>query len=156
MRVPEEPLGGEPPVASNFLFEVDGVEIGAFKEVSGLELSVATVEYAEGGQNQYVHRLPGAIRWPNLVFRRGLVNSDALFDWVSKSSGHGFAGNENTLTRATGAVTLVDSHGARLRAWEFEGVFAVRWTGPTLSADLAEPLVETLEVAHNGFRSATS
>jgi len=35
--VPEQPLGGDAPVASNFLFEVDGVEIGAFREVSGLQ-----------------------------------------------------------------------------------------------------------------------
>jgi phage tail-like protein len=154
--VPEEALGGDPPVANNFLFEVDGVEIGSFKEVSGLELTVATHEYVEGGQNQYVHRLPGVIRWPNLVFQRGLVNSDALFAWVGRSSGDGFAGQENSLTRATGAVTLVDRQGTRLRSWELEGVFAVRWSGPRLSAGLAESLVETLEVAHNGFRSSTS
>ena len=154
--MPEEPLGGEPPVASSFLFEVDGVEIGAFKEVTGLEISVATVEYAEGGQNQYLHRLPGVVRWPNLVLRRGLVNSDAPFAWVGKTSGDGFAANENRLTRASGAVTVVDNLGTRLRAWELEGVFAVRWTGPRLSVDVAEALVETLEVAHNGFRSATS
>jgi phage tail-like protein len=154
--VPEEPLGGAPPVTSNFVFEVDGVEIGAFKEVSGLELTVETHEYVEGGQNQYVHRLPGVIRWPNLLFQRGLVNSDALFAWVGRSSGDGFAGNDNALTRATGAVTLVDHQGTRLRSWELEGVFAVRWSGPRLSADVAESLVETLEVAHNGFRSSTS
>lgn len=154
--MPEEPLGGDPAVAANFLFEVDGVEIGSFMEVSGLELVVTTQEYAEGGQNQYVHRFPGVMRWPNLVFRRGLVNSDALFTWVGKSSGDGLAANQNTLTRATGAVTVVDHTGARLRSWELEGVFAVAWSGPRLAAELAEPLVETLEVAHNGFRAATS
>lgn len=154
--MPEAPLGGDAPVAANFVFEVDGVEIGAFKEVSGLELVVTTQEYVEGGQNQYVHRFPGVMRWPNLVFRRGLVNSDALFTWVTKTSGDAFAGNENTLTRATGAVTVVDGTGKRLRSWQLEGVFAVAWSGPRLSAEIAEPLVETLEVAHNGFRAAAS
>ncbi len=149
-------MGGEPAIANNFLFEVDGVEIGTFKEVSGLELSVTTHEYVEGGQNQYPHRFPGVIHWPNLVFRRGLVQSDALFSWVGKSSGEGFAGNGNALTRATGAVTVIDAQGHRLRSWEFDGVFAVAWTGPHLSADANEPLVETLEVAHNGFRAKTS
>ncbi|UJP41610.1 phage tail protein [Cellulomonas palmilytica] len=149
-------MGGDAPVAANFVFEVDGVEIGAFKEVSGLELVVTTQEYVEGGQNQYVHRFPGVMRWPNLVFRRGLVNSDALFSWVTKTSGDEFAGNGNALTRATGAVTVVDGTGKRLRSWQLDGVFAVAWSGPRLSAEVAESLVETLEVAHNGFRAAAS
>jgi phage tail-like protein len=154
--VPEQPLGGDVPVSSSFLFEVDGVEIGTFKEVSGLQLTVETHEYVEGGQNQFVHRLPGVMRWPNLVFRRGLVSSDALFQWVGKTSGDGFAANQNTLTRATGAVTVIGDSGQRLRAWQLEGVFAVAWSGPTLAADRYDPLVETLEVAHNGFRSQTT
>ena len=151
-----EYIGGEPAIASNFLFEVDGVEIGTFKEVAGLELTVTTHEYVEGGQNQYPHRFPGVIRWPNLVFTRGLVQSDALFSWVGKSSGDGFAGNRSSLTRATGAVTVIDAQGHRLRAWELDGVFPVAWTGPRLSADTSDPLVETLEVAHHGFRAKTS
>lgn len=151
--MPEQPLGGDVPVSSSFLFEVDGVEIGSFKEVSGLQLTVETLEYVEGGQNQFVHRLPGVMRWPNLVFRRGLVSSDALFQWVGKTSGDGFAANQNTLTRATGAVTVIGDGGQRLRSWQLDGVFAVAWSGPTLSVDLNDPLVETLEVAHNGFKS---
>ena len=153
--MPEEPLGGDVPVAANFVFEVDGVEIGAFKEITGLQMTVTTHEYIEGGQNQYVQQFPGVIRWPHLVFKRGLVNSDALFTWVGKSSGDGFAGAQNKVTRATGAVTVLGNNGERLRSWEFEGVFAVAWSGPTLSADVADSLTETLEVAHNGFRAKT-
>lgn len=153
--MPEEPLGGDAPVAANFVFEVDGVEIGAFKEISGLQLTVSEHEYVEGGQNQYPHKFPGVIRWPHLVFKRGLVNSDALFSWVGKSSGEGFAAAQNKVTRSTGAVTVLGNNGERLRSWEFEGVFAVAWSGPTLSADLVDALSETLEVAHNGFRAKT-
>ncbi len=157
MRTPDlAPLGGEPSTSSRFLFEVDGVEIGTFREVSGLQLDVAVEEYVEGGQNSYVHQLPGVMRWPHLVFTRGLVQSDALFTWVAKSSGAGFSGNDNVLTRATGAVTVINHTGDRLRSWELEGVFAVSWSGPQLLADSDAPLNETLEVAHNGFRAVTA
>ncbi|NLF04717.1 MAG: phage tail protein [Actinomycetales bacterium] len=157
MSVPDDvqPLGGELSSAGLFLFEVDGVPIGRFKEVTGLRLDVTVEEYVEGGQNAYVHQLPGVMRWPNIVLTRGLVESDALFAWVQKSSGEGFAGAENTLTRATGAVTVVNHRGERLRSWEVQGVFAVSWSGPSLSSDSEDPLTETLEVAHNGFRSTT-
>lgn len=151
----QSPLGGEPSTASRFLFEVDGVEIGTFRAVSGLRVDVAVEEYIEGGQNGYVHQLPGMMRWPHLVFTRGLVQSDALFSWVSQTAGEGFAANDDKLTRATGAVTIIDHVGARLRSWEFDGVFAVSWSGPQLLAESDEPLNETLEVAHNGFRAVT-
>ena len=45
--------------AATFLFEVDGVDIGAFMEVSGLEVSIETEDVSEGGQNSFVHKLPG-------------------------------------------------------------------------------------------------
>jgi phage tail-like protein len=151
-----EPLGGDPTTSGWFVFEVDGVEIGTFRSVRGLELTVDVETYVEGGQNQFVHKLPGTLHWPNLIFSRGMVESDALFTWVSNSSGENFAANGNTLKRSTGAVTAVSYTGTRLRAWEFTDVFAVRWTGPEFNVDNPQQLVEELEVAHNGFRAKTS
>ena len=150
-----QPLGGEPSTSSRFIFEVDGVEIGVFQEVHGLSLTVGVEEVREGGQNGFVHKLPSRMSWPNLVFRRGVTDSDALFAWVGKSSGEGFAANNNKLTRCTGAVTVVSSTGERLRSWEIEGAFPVRWAGPDLDATRNDPLEEELEVAHHGFRAKT-
>lgn len=149
------PLGGEPPVSGRFLLEVDDVEIGVFSEVSGLELVVNVDEYAEGGENGFVHKMPGRMRWPHLVFRRGITDSDALFAWVGRSSGEGFAANRSSLTRTTGAVTVIATDGTRLRSWVIDGAFPVRWTGPKLSVEQSVGLEEELEVAHHGFRSRT-
>ena len=121
-----------------------------------VQLNVEVDEYSEGGQNGFVHKLPGRMTWPNLVFRRGITDSDALFAWVQKSSGEGFAANGNKLTRSTGAVTIVDAESTRLRAWDLEGVFPIRWTGPKLSVNESAALEEELEVAHAGFRAKTS
>lgn len=156
MPAESEVLGGEPTTAGWFLFEVDGVEIGTFREVRGLELTVEVEQHVEGGQNGYVHKLPGALRWPNLIFTRGMVASDALFTWVANSAGENFAANGNKVARSTGAITAITYTGERLRAWEFDSVFAVRWTGPEFTVDSQEQLVEQLEVAHNGFRAKTS
>jgi phage tail-like protein len=148
-------IGGEVPVSTRFLLEVDGVEIGVFNQVSGLELTVGVETYAEGGQNGFVHKLPGRMTWPNLVFRRGITDSDALFAWVRKTSGEDFAANGNKLTRCTGAITVLASDSTRLRAWEVTAAFPVRWTGPRLDIGSVSPLDEELEVAHHGFKSKT-
>lgn len=148
-------LGGDLPIAHHFLFEVDGVEIGVFSHVQGLTMTVDTHEIREGGQNGFVRKVPGRVSWPNLVFSRGLTDSDNLFEWIAKSSGEGFAANKSSLQRVTGAVTALGPSGNRLRAWEFLDVFPVRWQGPEFAVGSQSPLQEELEVAHHGFRAKT-
>jgi phage tail-like protein len=147
-------LGGGQ-VASNFLLEVDGVEIGIFASVSGLQVSVQTEDLVEGGQNGYARKLPGRMEWPNITLSRGLTQSDALFDWMNKTSGEGFAASGNKLERCTGAITAIGSDGSRMRAWNLDGVYPVRWKGPDMNVSSNDPLSEELEIAHEGFRSST-
>jgi phage tail-like protein len=155
MRSSSDPLGGDPPIASRFLLEVDNIEIGIFKEVRGLEVTVPTEEIKEGGQNGYTLKVPSRMSWPNIVFKRGLTQSDALFAWMAKTSGEGFAGNGNKVTRSTGAITAITHTGDRLRSWNLNGVFPVRWKGPEFSIESRTPLEEELEIAHAGFKSKT-
>lgn len=155
MNATADGFGGELPVSSRFLFEVDGVEIGMFTEVSGLEVKVEVETYNEGGENGFTHKLPGRMTWPHILLKRGVTNSDALFTWVNKSAGDAFAANGNKLTRCTGAITVIGTTLSRERAWELKDVFAVRWTGPRFDVTSGDPLHEELEVAHHGFRSKT-
>jgi phage tail-like protein len=146
---------GELPTTSSFLFEVDGVQIGVFSEVSGLEVRVEVATYNEGGENGFVHKLPGRMTWPHVILKRGVTDSDALFSWVNQTAGSGFAVNSNKLTRSTGAITVIGSDASRLRAWELADVFAVRWTGPRFAVGGSDSLTEELELAHHGFTSKT-
>ena len=148
-------FNGEIPNTSSFLFEVDGVQIGMFAEVSGLEVTVDVATYQEGGENGYVHKLPGRMSWPHIILRRGVTQSDALFSWVSKTAGSGFSANGNKLARSTGAITVIGSDGSRLRSWELKDVFAVRWAGPKFAAASSDQIDEELELAHHGFTSKT-
>ena len=58
--MPDDAFVNERVTSATFLFEVDGVEIGRFMEAGGLEVSVETESVEEGGQNSFVHKLPGA------------------------------------------------------------------------------------------------
>jgi phage tail-like protein len=147
------PLGIEPHLSRNFLFEADGVPIGVFNEVSGLSVEIDTDKVREGGQNGYVHELPGRMEWPHITFKRGLTQSDNLFHWFEKMSGENFAGQRNKVERSTGAISIVDHLGLRLRSWNLRDVMPVKWSGPALSTSSNEMLMEELEIAHHGFSS---
>ena len=138
---------------ATFLFEVEGVEIGSFMEVSGLEVTVETEDVNEGGQNGFVHKLPGRMTWPNIVLKRGITESDNLLDWLNKSSGDAFADNGNKVERSTAAITLVDQARKRIRSWEFDRAFPVKWTGPRFATGTDDAASEELEITHHGFRA---
>ncbi len=151
--MPNDSYDAERISAATFLVEVDGVEIGRFMEVTGLEVSVGVEEVEEGGENNYVHKLPGRMTWPNITLKRGITQNDTLLEWFNKSSGEQFAANGNRLTRSTAAITLLGPAAQRLRAWEFDGAFPVKWKGPDFAVTSSDMAMEELEITHHGFRA---
>ena len=85
--MPNDGFDAQRVTAATFLFEVDGVEIGQFMEISGLEVNIAVEDIEEGGENSFVHKLPGRMSWPNITLKRGITQNDALLTWLNKSSG---------------------------------------------------------------------
>lgn len=140
--------------SSQFIVEVDSVEIGRFLEVNGLEVSVEMTEYKEGGVNGHVHQLPGRMTWPNITLKRGITVDDNLLAWFHRATGEGFAA-KGKVERSTAAITLVSRTGKRLRAWNLIDAVPVKWSGPTLAASSNDAPVEELEVAHHGFSAKT-
>ncbi len=132
----------------SFTAEVLGRTLGSFAAIRGLEAHVDVLEYREGGINDVVHRLPGQLRYPNLVLSNG-VTSRAVEEW--------FAQTRLGAQRHTMTVTFLSSAGRALRAWSFAEAFPVRWTGPVLTAgdgaggQTAAVAGEELEVAHGGM-----
>lgn len=138
-----------------FLFEVDGLEIGQFSEVNGLSVEVEVESVPEGGENQFVHKLPGRMSWPNITLKRGVIQADNLFTWLKEASGEGYA-SKGKLERRSAAITLLALDGTRVRAWNLADAFAVKWSGPSFAAIPNGAATEELEIAHHGFQSDSS
>ncbi|GAB2460591.1 phage tail protein [Jatrophihabitans fulvus] len=152
--------GGDPAVATFFLFELDGLEIGIFKEVKGLEFNMTTIDVAEGGQNRYVEKLPGRTTWSNITLRRGLTHSDEMAKWLQKYSearytASGSSDSKPKTQRLTGAITALTENYRRLRSWELIDATPVRWRGPEFAVGQQTQLEEELEIAHHGLEFNT-
>ena len=129
----------------NFVVRVPDIDtIGYFSACSGLELSFDVYEYAEGGNNDFVHRLPGCLHYPNLNLTRGLTNEDALLKW--------FWATHTQAERKE--ITLKLSAGGVDRTWTFADAFPVRWVGPTVDSHGGSIASESLEIAHSGLKMA--
>jgi len=152
--VAKAPRTVDPPFTGKFVFEVGARKIGALTEVSGLSVQIDVEELAEGGQNAFTHRLLGRMKWPNLVLKRGITNTDELFAWLCECSGEGLTGNGNKIKAENGKVSVLDAKGQPMRTWEFIAAKPVKWSGPRLAASSRDLAVEELEVCHCGFRTA--
>jgi phage tail-like protein len=133
----------QPVTTYNFVLKIPDIDtIGFFHECSGLQLSFEVLEYREGGNNDFVHHLPGRIQYPNLMLSRGLTNEDALLKW--------FWATHTEAQRKE--VTLTFGGGDVSRSWTFVDAFPVKWTGPSGNHGEQSIAVETLEVAHAGLK----
>lgn len=135
----------DPYLGFNFLVEIGSLVVGGFSEVTGLQAEVQTEDYREGGVNEYAHKLAGPTNYPaNLSLRRGITNTDALWDWHREIT-------QGIINRRKISIILLDSEGREVRRWNFAQAYPVSWTGPELQADTAQVAVETLEMAHRGI-----
>ncbi len=135
----------DPYAGFNFLVEINGLVVGGFSEVTGLQAEVEIEDYREGGLNSYVHRRPGPARYPaNLVLRRGVTDGEALAGWHRDV-------RQGIVERRNVTILLRNASGAIVKAWTLEKAFPVRWGGPELRADSNTVAVESLELAHCGF-----
>ena len=86
------------------------------------------------------------------MFTRGLTEADALFDWMNKTSGEGFAAAGNKLTRSTGAITAIVEQRRPAALVVARGRLPGALDRARISASgNDDPLTEELEVAHHGF-----
>lgn len=135
----------DPLLAFRFVVEIEGLLVGGFNEVTGLQVEVDVERYQEGGLNEYIHQLPGPARYPqNLVLKHGLTDSTTLWAWHQDV-------RNGKVTRKNGSIVLLDSAGQEQWRWNFVGAYPVRWSGPDLRAGSADVAFESVELAHHGL-----
>lgn len=142
-RTPANGSTPDPVGELRFTVEVPSLTIGMFSECTGLSVEFELMEYQEGGQNGFSHRLRSRMKYPNLVLKRGVTHEDALLKW--------FLAAQDVAQRPAVTISLLAPGTKKVRSWAFEAAFPVKWTGPNLSAGSNNPAVETLEIAHQGL-----
>jgi phage tail-like protein len=118
--------------AFNFLVEFGNGDIqGGFSEVSGLGTEITASEYRNGSDRRNaVTKIPGMFKVPDVTLKRGVVNSDAVFNMFKALQNGDVANAKQTVT-----VTLLDETGGNaVQSWKLLDAFPIKYTGPSLSA----------------------
>ncbi len=141
------PSVSAPAFAHHFGVKVDG-QAGpqaVFTECSGLQMELELFEWEEGGLNDYVHKLPGRVKYQPVVLKGGLTASNALWKWYQQVL-------RGQFQRKNVTITLYDqTRQQKVGEWTFQNALPVKWVGPALKADENAAAIQTLEFAHEGL-----
>jgi phage tail-like protein len=145
----------DPGTQFRFVVTIDGKDIGDFTALEGLSAEYNVMQYAEGGENGFEHRLPGQLKYSTIKLSRPLDaksarNGGGLAAWFTAL---GQSGSKSNATRSA-VITAFDSVGQKIASWHLDSAYPFRWTGPSFSSDGNSVAKETLELAHHGFMDA--
>jgi phage tail-like protein len=134
----------DPGLGLRFKVRIDGQDFGNWQKVEGLAVEYDVVEYKEGGQNTYVHRLPGRVNYPNIKLTRPVdKGSTHVGVWVQSL--------QVRMVPSTVEIAVLDPSGEEVATWSLGGAYPIRWTGPNLDVSSSQWATETLELSHTGF-----
>jgi phage tail-like protein len=104
--------------------------IGGFSDVSGLGTEITVAEYRNGNEKEnHVRKVPGIYKVSDVTLKRGIVNSEDLWEWIAAVQRTGYKG------RRTVHVKLMDETGdTEVQKWTLTNALPTKYTGPTLAA----------------------
>lgn len=138
--------GADPAVSVCFSVQIDKYKLGTFTSCDGLGCEVVIEQREEGGNQRFVHQLPGRLKYTNVKLTRP-INGD------TENVAKWFAGMANKVERTVAEIVARTQDGKAVAKWSLVDVIPVRWTGPQLNVDSPKVATETLEIAHHGFLS---
>ncbi len=135
----------DPLVGFHFAVEIQNVVSGYFTECTGLGSEHDVIEHnvvTEKGL-EVVMKIPGRLKWENIVLKRGITSSMDIWDW-RKDVENGKVSD----ARRDGSITMFDQDLNPVARWEFKRGWPLKVTGPQPKSDSNEIGVEELTIAH--------
>jgi phage tail-like protein len=131
----------------NFRIEIDGIDRGGFRQVSGLDTTSTPIDYREGTDPPHSRKLTGLVTYSPITLSGGLVDDDALWQWRKTA----MDGNPE---RKSGSIILLDEKLQEVARWNFHEAWPSKWTGPAFNAGANEVAIESVEITHEWVEKA--
>lgn len=118
--------------------------VAGFSECSGLDMTLETEDYQEGGANGTVLKFPKHMRHAEITLRRGITKNTDLFDWC-------YAFTQGAGKRKDGLITLCDAQHKPHTVWGFRRGLPIKYAGPQFNAQHNAVAIEAITIAHEGL-----
>ena len=126
----------------------DGMPTAFFRSVSGLSMEIEVVEFREGGENGAVHKIPGRVKYPNIVLKQGFTGASDLQKWAFRIAAGQFEHKNAT-------IVISDQRSQVIARYTLTNAWPTKWSAPDFDATSNDVAIETIEIAHEGLRLVT-
>lgn len=116
-----------------------------FTEATGMSRELETVTVVEGGENRFVHKLPGRASYPNLILKRGMMMDTALRDWFHAAI------YEFDINPITVWLKLLNDEGEPLQTFTFYKAWPKKWSISDFKSTSSELVIESVELCYQYF-----
>lgn len=129
----------------NFVVDLGLGEQIQFAEVEIPSAEIETIEYREGGdRTSGVRKLPGRVRYGNVVLRRGIDGRLDVWEWFKTV-------RDGQLLRRDVTITLLDEQRNPVLQWRLRDAWPAKYDPSDLDAKGNEVAIELLELAVEGI-----
>lgn len=120
--------------------------LGQWGKVEGLDVTWDLPDYRAGDQGNQRWYFPGNTKYTSVKLSRARnADSATVKQWLSTN-------DSRFKSSSTGVITLRrTTDGATLHTWTLVNVMPKRWNIASIDAGSSNVMVETLELAHQGF-----
>ncbi|TNF25623.1 MAG: phage tail protein [Deltaproteobacteria bacterium] len=130
----------------NFVVEIQGVAVGAFQKVDGLNVDIDMIEYKDS-VDPHPRKRPGIYRFGNIKLTKGVIENATLWEWCQRI----MAGN---IDRRNGSIRILNDTGDKTKpdvSYDFFQAWPCKWSGLRIDGKGGATLVEELELAIDHF-----
>ena len=131
----------------SFAVNIEGKVLGAFREVSGLDIELDVIEFSEGSGGA-VRKVPGRTKYSNIVLKRGLTGDLQLYNWFTEFT-------ETPTKRWAGDVVMMDQAHNEVARWTFVNAWPSKISGPQPNRNSNDVPIESIELVHEGVSRVT-
>lgn len=136
---------GDAVLKFSFVVGIDGYDIGTWRTCDLGGMTMDNQPLKVGGIYGYREQLRGDLRWRPIVLTRYVTHETAkVAQWVQSMA--------NRAKPCTGHVTACARDGSAVVRFEFMNARPIDWSLPTMDVSGMGAAVETLKIAHDGYR----
>lgn len=118
-----------------------------FQEVSGLNITVETEEFKEGGENRFSHKLPKRTSFSPLELKRGLFTGSRITAWC-KDAIENFNFEPVNIT-----IMLLNDLHIPVAGWYVVHAYPIEWSTSGFNSQSSDLVVESLKLNYSYFNT---
>jgi phage tail-like protein len=147
----DSPGREDPLLGFNFALDLSGAIQGYFTEVSGIGSENEVIDHKVVTKKgvEVIQRIPGRLKWGDIVLKRGITSNMDLWDWRKQVED-----GKVTDARKNGSIVMFDQSSKEVARWNFVNAWPSKISGPAPKADSNEIGIEELTIVHEHIERA--